>query len=146
MIYSMRAHRNTWGRVSQAWKRVQKWNNDISYFWLKWLIGMDAGGYADDHRWFVCTCTVVFLPKWWSRLSWCHKTMSRESLMHKSEGSINREVQSSSGSLAAAVLSSGCLDILFRVFYQATDPLLWLSRCLSCRKHYPDAQCYLFYQ
>ena len=37
--------------------------------------------------------------------------------MGKREGSIKREVQSSSRSLAAAVLSSGCLDILLRVFY-----------------------------
>ena len=37
--------------------------------------------------------------------------------MHKKEGIIKREVQLSLGSLAAAVLLSGCLDILFRVFY-----------------------------
>ena len=43
--------------------------------------------------------------------------MSRESLMHKKEGSIKGEAQSSSRSLAAAVLSSGCLDIHFRVLY-----------------------------
>ena len=36
--------------------------------------------------------------------------------MHKREGSIKRGVQSSSGSLAAAVLPSGYLDIHFRVF------------------------------
>ena len=63
MIYGMRAHQNTWGRVSQAQKWVRKLNNDILYFWLKWLIGMDAGGYADDRQQFVCTCTVVFPPK-----------------------------------------------------------------------------------
>ena len=113
---------------------------------VKRLIGLDAGGYADDCWQFVCACAVVFPPKWWSRLLWCHKIMSQESLMCKREESIKREAQLSSRSLAAAVLSSGCLDILFRVFYEATDPLLWLSWCLSCRKHYPDAQCYLFYQ
>ena len=37
--------------------------------------------------------------------------------VHKREGSIKGEVQSSSRSLAAAVLLSGCLDIHFRVFY-----------------------------
>ena len=37
--------------------------------------------------------------------------------MHNREGSIKREGQLSMRSLAAAVLSSGCLDILFRVFY-----------------------------
>ena len=30
---------------------------------VKWLIGMDAGRYADDCQQFVCTCAVVFLPK-----------------------------------------------------------------------------------
>ena len=36
--------------------------------------------------------------------------------MHKGGGSIKRRVQSNLGSLAAAVLSSGCLDTHFRVF------------------------------
>ena len=38
-------------------------NDDILYFWLKRLIGVDTGGYADDHWQIICTCTVVFLPK-----------------------------------------------------------------------------------
>ena len=46
--------------MSQAWKRVWKQNDDISYFRLKWLIGVDAGRYADDCQWIICTCTVVF--------------------------------------------------------------------------------------
>ena len=37
--------------------------------------------------------------------------------MHKREGNIKGEAQSSSDILAAAVLSSGCSDIHFRVFY-----------------------------
>ena len=37
--------------------------------------------------------------------------------MHKREGSIKGEVHSNSKSSAAAVLSSGCLDIHFRVSY-----------------------------
>ena len=49
--------------MSQAQKWVRKRNDDISYFRYKWLIGVDAGGYADDCRQFVCTCTVVFPPK-----------------------------------------------------------------------------------
>ena len=48
MIYSMRAHWNTWGRVSQARKWVQKRNDGISYFQYKWFIGVDAGRYADE--------------------------------------------------------------------------------------------------
>ena len=43
--------------------------------------------------------------------------MSQESLMHKREGSIKGEAQPNLKSLAAAVLSSGCLDTHFRVFY-----------------------------
>ena len=37
--------------------------------------------------------------------------------MHKREGSIKGEAHSNLGSSAAAVLSSGCLDIHFRVSY-----------------------------
>ena len=37
--------------------------------------------------------------------------------MQKREGSIKGEVHLNSGSLPAAVLSSGCLDIHFRVSY-----------------------------
>ena len=48
--------------------------------------------------------------------------------MHKREGSIKRGAQSSSGSLAAAVLSSGYLDIHFRSFPKPQT--LYLS-CLS---------------
>ena len=29
LVYSKRAHWNTWGRVSQAWKRVQKRDNEV---------------------------------------------------------------------------------------------------------------------
>ena len=49
--------------MSQAQKRVWKQNNDIPYFRLKRLIDVDAGGYADDCWWIVCTYAVVFLPK-----------------------------------------------------------------------------------
>ena len=37
--------------------------------------------------------------------------------MHKREGSIKGEAHLNSRSLAAAVLSSGCLDLHFRVSY-----------------------------
>ena len=47
MIYGTRAHWNTWGRVSQAQNQVQKWNNDLSNFWYKWLISVDAGRNID---------------------------------------------------------------------------------------------------
>ena len=49
--------------MSQAQKRVRKLNDDITYFQLKRLIGVDASGYADDHWQIICTCAVVFLPK-----------------------------------------------------------------------------------
>ena len=48
--------------MSQAQKRVWKQNDDITYFWLKRLIGMDAGRYADCWQ-IACTCAVVFPPK-----------------------------------------------------------------------------------
>ena len=44
----MRAHQNTWGRVSQARKWVWKRNDDIPIFWLIRLIGMDASRSADE--------------------------------------------------------------------------------------------------
>ena len=47
MVYGKRAHWNTWGRVSQAWKQVWKQNDDLLYFQYKQLIGMDAGGNTD---------------------------------------------------------------------------------------------------
>ena len=39
----------------------------FSYETVKWLFGVDAGRHADEPWWFFCVCTVVFLPKWWSR-------------------------------------------------------------------------------
>ena len=79
--------------MSQEWKWVRKQNNNITYFWLKWLIGMDAGRYADTCRRIVCACAVVFPPKWLSRLSWHHLTMSQKWLMHKREGIIKEGVR-----------------------------------------------------
>ena len=49
--------------MSQAQKWVQKRNDDTSYFRLIWLIGMDAGKYADGHWQIVCTSAVAFPPK-----------------------------------------------------------------------------------
>ena len=49
--------------MSQARKWVWKQNDDILYFRYKQLIGMDAGGYTDNHRQFICTCAVVFPTK-----------------------------------------------------------------------------------
>ena len=43
----MRAHQNTWGRVSQTQKQVKQGNDDISKFRYKWLIGMDASRNTD---------------------------------------------------------------------------------------------------
>ena len=45
----MRAHQNTWGRVSQAQKQVWKQNNGIPNFRFKWLIGMDADDVQTNH-------------------------------------------------------------------------------------------------
>ena len=39
LVYGMRAHQNTWGRVSQAQKRVWKRDNEVQNlhnFWFIW--------------------------------------------------------------------------------------------------------------
>ena len=38
LVYSMRVHRNTWGRVSQARKRVQKRDNEVQNLHSIWDI------------------------------------------------------------------------------------------------------------
>ena len=48
----MRAHQNTWGRMSQAQKQVRKQNDGIPNFWFKWLIGMDADRSFMHVQWF----------------------------------------------------------------------------------------------
>ena len=67
VVHSMRVHQNTWGRVSQAQKQVWKRDDKIPNFCNKRLFGVDAGRCTDEPWQFFCTCTVVFLPKWWSR-------------------------------------------------------------------------------
>ena len=49
--------------MSQARKQVWKRNDDIMYFQLKRLIGVDAARYADNCRQIACACAVVFPPK-----------------------------------------------------------------------------------
>ena len=83
----------------------------------KWLIGMDAGRYADN-----CLACLCAHAQWFSHqndgadycdiIEGCH-----ENLMHKREGSIKGEVHLNSRSSAAAVLLSGCLDTHFRISY-----------------------------
>ena len=66
VVHGMRAHQNTWWRVSQAQKRVWKRDDEIpklSYRMVKWLFGMDTGGCTDEPWQFFCACTVVFPPK-----------------------------------------------------------------------------------
>ena len=58
---SMRAHLNTWGRVSQAQKRDYKRDKEVQSSHIIWGSGMDASRCADEHWWFQCTCAVVFL-------------------------------------------------------------------------------------
>ena len=64
LVYGMRVHQNTWGRVSQAWKRVQKRDNEFRITIIFGIFGMDAGRCTDELWWFFCTCTVVFAPKY----------------------------------------------------------------------------------
>ena len=49
--------------MSQSQKQVWERNDNILYFRLKRLIGMDASGCADDRQQIICACAVVFLPK-----------------------------------------------------------------------------------
>ena len=58
-IYICLTHENGFGKETTM----------ISNFRNKWLFGVDAGGCTDKLWQFFCTCTVVFPPKWWSRLS-----------------------------------------------------------------------------
>ena len=51
----MRAHQNTWGRVSQAQKWDWKRNDNNLNFRYKWLIGVDAGRNGDKPP-AVCPC------------------------------------------------------------------------------------------
>ena len=38
LVYSTRVHQNTWGRVSQAWKRVQKRDDEVQNLCNIWDI------------------------------------------------------------------------------------------------------------
>ena len=70
LVYGMRVHQNTWGRVSQTQNGFRKRDDEISKFsyeTVKRLFSMDASGSADEPWQFFCACTVVFPPKWWSR-------------------------------------------------------------------------------
>ena len=88
LVYGMRAHWNTWGRVSQARKRVWKEMMRFRLSVIFGIFGMDAGRYADELWQFFCTCAVVFQLKYWSRQSWHHYMMSQGSLMQWREGTI----------------------------------------------------------
>ena len=59
----MRVHQNTWGRVSEARKQVQKLNNDILNFRLIQLVAVDASRSADEPWCIICACTMVFPAK-----------------------------------------------------------------------------------
>ena len=48
----MRAHQNTWGRVSQAQKRDYGRDKEVWSSRSLWGPGVDAGRCADKHWWF----------------------------------------------------------------------------------------------
>ena len=56
----MRAHQNTLGRVSQAWKSGKERDEEVQSFCSIWGSSVDASRYADKLWWFQCTCAVVF--------------------------------------------------------------------------------------
>ena len=61
----MRAHRNTWGRVSQAQKRDLERDEEVWSFRSICGSSMDAGRCADEPWQF--QCTAVFPPEDQSR-------------------------------------------------------------------------------
>ena len=84
LVYGMRVHQNTWGKVSQAQKWVRKQDDEkpnLTILLNKQLFGMDAGRCTDKPWQFFCACAVVFLPKWVSRWLWHHNLTSQGSLM-----------------------------------------------------------------
>ena len=42
LVYGMRVHQNTWGRVSQAQKRVQKRDDEVWTLIIFGIFGMDT--------------------------------------------------------------------------------------------------------
>ena len=66
--------------------------------------GVDAGGCADELPYFLCTCTVIFLPEDQSRQLWCQEMMSQGSLMLFWEETIKGE---HTGTLGLSSGSSG---------------------------------------
>ena len=56
----MKVHQNTWGRVSQAWKRNYKRDEEVWGSHSVWGSSVDAGGCTDEHWQFQCACTAVF--------------------------------------------------------------------------------------
>ena len=81
LVYSMRVHWNTWGRVSQAQKRVWKRDDEVQTLCNVWDIRCGYWGYTDELWQVFCVCAVVFPLKYWSRQSWHHYMMSQGSLM-----------------------------------------------------------------
>ena len=87
----MRAQQNTWGRVSQARKRVYERDEEVQNSHSIWGSSVDAGRCTDEHWQFWCACTVVFLLEDQSRWSWCHYVTSWGSFMQLREGTIKGE-------------------------------------------------------
>ena len=98
-----RAHQNTWGRVSQAWKRYYERDEEVWHSCSIWGSGMDAGVCTDKHWQFQCKCAVVFPPENQSRWSWHHYVMSWGSLVLLREGTIKGEHDQALGAVITIV-------------------------------------------
>ena len=99
----MRAHQNTWGRVSQAWKRG-------------WKVDDEAQSFCSNKGfWCGCQCicrqTMVvrvcmhdgFPTGKWSRQSWCHYVMSWGSLVLDKGGKYIRKAWPDLGAVVTVV-------------------------------------------
>ena len=63
VVHSMRVHTEIpGGECHRHENGIQKKDDEIQNFCIKWLFGMDAGSGCTDKPWqFFCSCTVVFL-------------------------------------------------------------------------------------
>ena len=99
----MSAHQNTWGRVSQAWKRGWKIDNEVQSFCC-------SKGFWHGHQ-HICRQTMVvqvcmhngFPARKWSKWPWCHYVMSWGSLVLDKVGTYIRNSQPDLGAVVTVV-------------------------------------------
>ena len=125
LVYSTRAHQNTWGRVSQAWKRVPRRDDEVWTLHNVWDIQRGC--------WQICRRTMAVLLHMCSGFpTEILKQMIMTSLYdvtsfsHLIEGgNYKREHNRASGLLL--LLSSGCFDTSVWVFVSHQPSTLAVS-------------------